>query len=77
MNFNKKQKKLNDLIFFGAFHLLIWLISYFLLGWRGILIGFLVNCLIDTGILMTWIWQEKKQLSQKHNLTISTHRAGG
>ena len=63
----RKQKKhnRNDLISFGTLHFLIWLIMYSLLGWWGIFFGFLLNCIMDTGILLSWIWLEKKQLPQK------------
>jgi hypothetical protein len=34
-------------------------------GWHGLLFGFLVNCIMDAGVLLSWIWQEKRQLSRK------------
>jgi len=70
MNFKstKRQPKSgnqNYLISFGAFHFLVWLIMCLALGWRGIILGFLANVVIDLGLLMIWMWQAKKQLYQK------------
>ena len=56
------------LIFFGGFHFLVWLIMYLALGWLGILFGFLVNIVMDSGVLLSWIWQENKQLYRKVDL---------
>ena len=64
MKRKQKSRNRNDLIFFGLLHFLIWLIMCFWFGWRGILFGFLVNFIIDAGVLLSWIWREKKQLSQ-------------
>ena len=52
-------RKQNAFIFFGGLHFLVWLIMCFGFGWRGLLCGFLANCIIDTGVLLSWIWQEK------------------
>ncbi|MBC8231049.1 hypothetical protein H8E77_15965 [bacterium] len=55
----KRQQKScnrNYLIFFGALHLLVWLTAYFWFGWLGIIFGFLVNVVIDMGLLLIWIW---------------------
>ena len=61
----EKNSHRNDLIFFGVLHFIVWLIMCFGFGWWGILLGFLVNCMTDTGLLLSWIWQEKKELSQE------------
>jgi Na+-driven multidrug efflux pump len=55
----------NRNIFFGVLHFIVWFISCFLLGWWGVLIGFLVNSVMDTTILLIWVFQEKKQLSSR------------
>lgn len=70
MNFKSTTRKgrnshRNDLIFFGALHLIVWLVMCFWFGWWGILLGFFVNCTTDMGLLLSWIWQEKKVLSQE------------
>jgi hypothetical protein len=81
MNFKstKRQPKIykkNYLISFGAFHFIVWLMMCLALGWRGIILGFLANVVIDFGLLLIWIWQEKKQpyhevtLQQKENLFV-------
>jgi len=41
---------------------------YLALGWLGILFGFLVNIVMDSGVLLSWIWQENKQLYRKVDL---------
>ncbi len=51
-----KNRNQNYLIFFSALHLLVWLMMYFLFGWLGITLGFLVNFLIDMGLLLIWRW---------------------
>ncbi len=61
----QKSRSQNYLIFFGALHFIVWLIMCLVLGWRGIIFGFLVNFVVDSGLLLIWIWQEKKQLYQK------------
>jgi len=58
----------NYLIFLGGFHFLVWLIMCLALGWLGILFGFLVNIVMDSGVLLSWIWQENKQLYRKVDL---------
>ena len=60
MNFNMKRikPKRKYLIFFGLSHYIMWLISCFLFGWWGILLGFVVNCVMDMGVLLIWMWQE-------------------
>ena len=55
----------NNLIFFSVLHFIVWLITYSLYGWWGIFLGFLINCIIDMGVLIAWILHEKNQLSQK------------
>ena len=62
------QQHQNYLIFFGGYHFLVWLIMCLALGWRGILFGFLVNIVMDSGVLLSWIRQEKKQLYRKVDL---------
>jgi Flp pilus assembly protein TadB len=61
---NSKKGHQNDnqnyVIFFIVTHFLVWLIMCFLLGWWGIIFGFLANFVIDTGLLSIWVWQEKK-----------------
>jgi len=52
-------RKRNSFIFFSGLHFLVWLIMCFGFGWRGLLFGFLVNCIMDAGVLLSWIWQEK------------------
>jgi hypothetical protein len=55
----------NFLIFFAVIHFLIWLIMCSSLGWLGIVFGFMGNCVVDSGLLLTWIWREKKQPYRK------------
>jgi Flp pilus assembly protein TadB len=50
-----KEGNRNYLIFFGALHFLVWLTMYFLFGWLGIIFGFLVNFVLDMGLLLIWI----------------------
>jgi len=72
----QKSRSQNYLIFFGAFHFMVWLIMCLVLGWQGIIFGFLANFVTDSGLLLIWIWQEKKQLyhevtlQQKENLFV-------
>ena len=69
MNFKlttrKENSHRNNLIFFGMFHFIVWLMMCLGFGWWGVLLGFLVNCITDTGLLLSWILQEKKALSQE------------
>jgi hypothetical protein len=62
----------NEVLFFGIFHLIVWLIMCSLFSWWGILLGFFANIVMDSGVLLLWISQEKKvqlpsQLSLQRN----------
>jgi len=65
-------RKQNAFIFFGGLHFLVWLIMCFGFGWRGLLFGFLANCIMDAGVLLSWIWQEKLE---KRSLRSPTPKA--
>ena len=69
----QKSRNQNYLLFFGALHFIVWLIMCLVLGWRGIIFGFLVNFIIESGMLLSWIWQEKKKPCQKVTLQQKTN----
>jgi hypothetical protein len=43
------------LVYFSMLHLLVWLAACFLFGWLGIIFGFLVNFVLDMGLLLIWM----------------------
>ena len=69
----QKSRIRNDLIFFAGFHFLVWMVMYFLFGWWGMLAGFLINGIMDTVVLLSWMWQENRHLSRKYKLGSFQH----
>jgi hypothetical protein len=64
----------NEVLFFSICHFIVWLIMCSLFSWWGLLLGFLANIGMDSGVLLLWINQEKKvplpsQLSLRRNAT--------
>jgi Flp pilus assembly protein TadB len=76
MKRQQKERNRNYLMFFGALHLLVWLAAYFWFGWLGIIFGFLVNFVIDMGLLLIWIWMivYKRRFLPGISMTIRWYR---
>jgi Flp pilus assembly protein TadB len=76
MKRQQKSRNRNYLIFFGALHFLVWLTMYLLFGWLGIIFGFLVNVVLDMGLLLIWIWMivYKRRFLQGISTTIRWYR---
>jgi Flp pilus assembly protein TadB len=56
MKRQQKERNRNYLVYFSMLHLLVWLAAYFWFGWLGIIFGFLVNFVLDMGLLLIWMY---------------------